>query len=86
MFTGKKFNCNMGAYYKFREISDRLYRENNLIVIEKAKGKTPRSIYFAEKREQPTRYNLMRQAISEAVAICLTYDQFKKVMYKKVIL
>ena len=34
MFTGKKFNCNKGAYYKFREISDRLCRENNLIVID----------------------------------------------------
>jgi len=33
MFTGKKFNCNKGAYYKFREISDRLCRENNLTVI-----------------------------------------------------
>lgn len=83
MFTGKKFNCNKGAYYKFREISDRLCRENNLIVIENPKGKTPRSIYFAEKRGEPTKYNLMRQAIDEAIAICLTYDQFKKVMYKK---
>lgn len=83
MFTGKKFNCNKGAYYKFREISDRLCRENNLTVIENPKGKTPRSIYFAEKRGEPTKYNLMRQAIDEAVAICLTYDQFKKVMYKK---
>ena len=83
MFTGKKFNCNKGAYYKFREISDRLCKENNLIVIENPKGKTPRSIYFAEKRGEPTKYNLMRQAIDEAIAICLTYDQFKKVMYKK---
>lgn len=83
MFTGKKFNCNKGAYYKFREISDRLCRENNLIVIENPKRKTPRSIYFAEKRGEPTKYNLMRQAIDEAIAICLTYDQFKKVMYKK---
>ncbi len=83
MFTGKKFNCNKGAYYKFREISDRLCKENNLIVIENPKGKIPRSIYFAEKRGEPTKYNLMRQAIDEAVAICLTYDEFKKVMYKK---
>lgn len=83
MFTGKKFNCNKGAYYKFREISDRLCKENNLIVIENPKGKTPRSIYFAEKRGEPTKYNLMRQAIDEAIAICLTYDQFKKVMYEK---
>ncbi len=83
MFTGKKFNCNKGAYYKFREISDRLCRENNLIVIENPKGKTPRSIYFAEKRGEPTKYNLMRQAMDEAMKICVSYTQFKKAMYKK---
>ena len=83
MFTGKKFNCNKGAYYKFREISDRLCRENDLIVIENPKGKTPRSIYFAEKRGEPTKYNLMRQAMDEAMKICVSYTQFKKAMYKK---
>ena len=83
MFTGKKFNCNKGAYYKFREISDRLCRENDLIVIENPKGKTPRSIYFAEKRGEPTKYNLMRQAMDEIMRICVSYAQFKKAMYKK---
>ena len=83
MFTGKKFNCNKGAYYRFRELSDNLCRENNLTVIEKPKGKTPRSIYFAEKRGEPTKYNLMRQAMDEAMEMCVSYAQFKKVMYKK---
>lgn len=53
MFTGKKFNCNKGAYYHFRELSDKLCREYELTVIEKPTGKTPRSIYFAEKRGEP---------------------------------
>lgn len=83
MFTGKKFNCNKGAYYRFRELSDNLCRENNLAVIENPKGKTPRSIYFAEKRGEPTKYNLMRQTMDEAMEICISYAQFKKVMYKK---
>lgn len=83
IFTGKKFNCNKSAYYRFRELSDNLCRENNLTVIEKPKGKTPRSIYFAEKRGEPTKYNLMRNAMDEAMEICLSYAQFKKVMYKK---
>lgn len=60
-----------------------LCRENNLTVIEKPKGKTPRSIYFAEKRGEPTKYNLMRQAMDESMEMCLSYAQFKKVMYKK---
>lgn len=83
MFTGKKFNCNKGAYYHFRELSDELCREYGLTVIEKPKGKTPRNIYFAEKRGEPTKYNLMRQAMDEAMEICVSYSQFKKVMYKK---
>lgn len=83
MFTGKKFNCNKGAYYHFRELSDELCREYGLTVIEKPKGKTPRSIYFAEKRGEPTKYNLMRQAMDETMKICVSYAQFKKAMYKK---
>ena len=83
MFTGKKFNCNKGAYYHFRELSDELCREYELTVIEKPRGKTPRNIYFAEKRGEPTKYNLMRQAMYEAMEICVSYSQFKKAMYKK---
>ena len=83
MFTGKKFNCNKGAYYHFRELSDKLCRENNLTVIENPKGKTPRSIYFAEKRGEPTKYNVIRQAIDESMGMCINYGQFKKIMLKK---
>ena len=57
-------------------------KENNLTVIEKPKGRTPRNIYFAEKRGEPTKYNLMRQAIDEAMEMCINYAQFKKIMLK----
>ena len=83
MFTGKKFNCNKGAYYHFRELSDELCRKYGLTVIEKPKGKTPRSIYFAEKRGEPTKYNVMRKTIDEAMEMCINYGQFKKIMLKK---
>ena len=83
MFTGKKFNCNKGAYYHFRQLSDELCAENNLTVIKNPKGRTPRNIYFAEKRGEPTKYNLMRKAIDETLEMCLSYAQFKKAMYKK---
>lgn len=83
MFTGKKFNCNKGAYYRFRGLSDQLCAENNLVVIKNPKGKTPRNIYFAEKRGEPTKYNLMRKAIDEAMENCVNYAQFKKIMLKK---
>ena len=83
MFTGKKFDCNKRAYYHFRELSDELCREYGLTVIEKPAGKTPRSIYFAEKRGEPTKYNVIRQAIDEAMQMCINYGQFKKIMLKK---
>ena len=60
-----------------------LETSGQVTVIEKPKGKTPRNIYFAEKRGEPTKYNLMRQAMDEAMEICVSYSQFKKVMYKK---
>ena len=83
MFTGKKFDCNKGAYYRFRGLSDELCAENNLTVIKNPKGRTPRNIYFAEKRGEPTKYNLMRKAIDEAMESCINYAQLKKIMYKK---
>ena len=55
MFTGEKFNCNKGAYYKFRGISDKICEKCGLTVIENPKGRTPRNIYFAEKRGEPTK-------------------------------
>ena len=83
MFTGKKFNCNKGAYFHFRGLSDELCEKYNLTVIKNPKGRTPRNIYFAEKRGEPTKYNLMRKAIDEAMEMCVSYTQFKKVMYQK---
>lgn len=83
MVTGKKFNCNKGAYYRFRGLSDELCKEYGLTVIENPKGKTPRNIFFAEKRGEPTKYNLMRQAIDEAMEMCINYGQFKKIMLRK---
>lgn len=83
MFTRKKFNCNKGAYYKFRGLSDELCEKYGLTFIKNPKGRTARNIYFAEKRGEPTKYNLMRKAIDEAMEMCINYGQFKKIMYKK---
>lgn len=83
MFTGKKFDCNKGAYFRFRGLSDELCEKHNLTVIKNPKGRTARNIYFAEKRGEPTKYNLMRKAINEAMEMCINYGQFKKIMYKK---
>lgn len=78
--TGNKFNCNMGAYEQLRKVSDRLCQEHDLSVIKNPKGHTPRSLYFAEKNNEPTRYNLMREAIDYALESCIDYDQLKRAL------
>lgn len=57
MFTGKKFNCNKGAYYHFRELSDELCKEYGLTVIERSKGKH-QEVYILQKNEE-SQQNIM---------------------------
>ena len=77
---GKKFNDNKAAYSKLRRLSDEICRENGLSVIEKPRGKTPRQIHFAEKNGEPTRYNLMREAIDNAVSLSTNFPTFISLM------
>ena len=80
LIDGKKFNCNKGAYRRFRRLSDDICRENSYSVIEKPRGKTPRQIYMAEKMGEPTRYNLMRDAIDESISLSTDMDDFFALM------
>lgn len=82
LIDGKKFNCNKGAYRRLRRLSDDLCRENGYSVIEKPRGKTPRPIYMAEKNGESTRYNLMRDAIDEAIALSTDMNDFFFIMKK----
>ena len=67
LWDGRKFNCGKRAFYQFHKLSDDLCREYHLSTIQNPKGKTPRSIYFAERNGEPTRYNLMREAVDAAL-------------------
>ena len=80
MWDGKKFNCNEGAYWKFRALSDELCAEHRLTIIKNPQGKTPRRIYFAEKRDEPTTFNLMREAIDSAITCSRGFSDFKIIM------
>lgn len=80
MWNGKKFNCNEGAYWKLRSISDELCKGNGLTVIKNPKGKTPRKLYFAEKNGEATQYNLMRVAIDKALEMSTNPKDFTYVM------
>ena len=77
MVNGKKFNDDKRCYYEMRRVSDAICRERGLSVIEKPKGHTPRAIYFAEKQGEATKYNLMREAIDRALAVCSTPEDLR---------
>ncbi|NBK77037.1 hypothetical protein D5272_00070 [bacterium D16-76] len=53
-----------------------------LSVIQNPSGKTPRKLYFAEKNSEPTRHNLMREAIDKALTMSTNDKMFCAVMRK----
>ena len=81
---GKKFNDNKAAYAEMRRISDSYCRSYGLSVIDNPGGKTPRAIYFAEKKGEPTRYNLMREAIDRALAQnCINLQELQRALMEQ---
>ena len=73
-------NTGTGAYWKFRALSDKLCEEHNLTVIKNPSGKTPRSIYFAEKKGEPTTFNVLREAIDYGIEHSRSFEYFKWIM------
>lgn len=82
MWDGKKYDCSKREYYKLRRLSDELCAENNLTVIKNPAKKASRAIYFGEKNGEPTKYNLMREAIDKALTMSNSIYQFKFIMRK----
>jgi len=80
LWDGRKFDCGKRAYYQFRQLSDDLCREYQLSTIKNPKGKTPRSIYFAEKNGEPTKYNLMREALEAALKVSVDGNDLRKAL------
>lgn len=83
MWNGKKFNCNKKAYYKFRDLSDSLCEREHLTVIANLQNKISRTLYYAEKNGEPTKYNLMREAIDKALNISCSPKEFIYVLKKQ---
>ncbi len=82
---GKKYNYSKSEMQKLRDTSDLICKEYGLSVIEtdnKSKASS-RVLYFAEKNNEPTKYNLMRTAIDEAIKISPVPKEFIKIMRKK---
>lgn len=84
MWDGKKMPAKYGSYYRMRAESDRICKENGLSVIDDPQHhKTARSVYFAEKNGEPTRFNLMREALDEAISMSRNWYELSLVLKKK---
>ncbi|MFR5876373.1 MAG: relaxase/mobilization nuclease domain-containing protein [Eubacterium sp.] len=80
---GKKYNYSKSEMQRLRNLSDEICKEYGLSVIETQNKAPSRALYFAEKNNEPTKYNLMRIAIDEAIKISPTPKEFVKIMRKK---
>lgn len=82
---GKKYNYSKSEMQRLRDLSDELCKQYGLSVIKTDnKSKAPsRTLYFAEKNNEPTKYNLMRVAIDEAIKISPVPKEFVRIMRKK---
>lgn len=78
---GKRYHDNKKNLAKLRALSDELCRQYRLSVIENPKGrKKPYALYMAEKNGLPTRDNLARLAIDEAISKSYTLQDFRRLM------
>ena len=76
---GKHYHDNKKNLRLFRRHSDELCREYALSVIEHPSGrKKPYALYQAEKQGRPTRDNVARQAVDEAVSKSFTLKDFDR--------
>ena len=81
---GLKFNGCKANTRLLRDTSDRICLEHGLSVINEPKGRRVGTyLYKMEHAGMPTRYNVARQAIDEAVALSLTLEEFKYELRKR---
>ena len=75
---GKRFHGCRETTGMLREMSDRICQEHGLSVIKNPKGQRVNTyLYKMERAGMPTRYNVARQSIDEAIALSLTIEEFK---------
>ena len=75
---GKRFHGCRETTGMLREMSDRICQEHGLSVIKNPKGQRVNTyLYKMERAGMPTRYNVARQSIDEAIALSFTLEEFK---------
>lgn len=64
---GKKYNYSKTEQRKLRNVSDRICAEHGLSVIENPHKAPSRQVWLDEKSGKPTRYNVYREDVREAI-------------------
>lgn len=64
---GKKYNYSKAEQRKLRNVSDRICMEHGLSVIENPRKAPSRQVWLDEKSGKPTRYNVYREDVKEAI-------------------
>ena len=64
---GKKYNYSKTEQRKLRDVSDRICMEHGLSIIENPHKAPSRQIWLDEKSGKPTRYNVYREDVREAI-------------------
>ena len=83
MWDGRKLEAKYCVYYALRAMSDRICREHGLSVVQNPqRHKAARSVYFAEKNGERTRFNLMREALDRALSLCSSWSEMTTVLRK----
>lgn len=81
---GKRFHFCTEETMRIRTVSDRICRERDLSVIEHPEGKrVPYPLYKMEQAGMPTRYNVARQALDEAISVSVNMEEFKSELKKR---
>lgn len=83
LLDGKKYNYSKKEQKRLRDTSDKICREYGLSIISKPKTKTPRNIYMDEKSGKPTRYNIYREDITEALENTRNVNSFVRYLRQK---
>ena len=80
---GKKYNYSKAEQQRLRDISDRLCREYGLSVIEHGHKAPSRPVWLDEQSGKPTRYNVYRADVREAVNGSRTVEMLEKYLRRK---
>ena len=80
---GKKYNYSKAEQQRLRDISDRLCQEYGLSVIEHGRKAPSRPVWLDEQSGKPTRYNIYRADVREAVNGSRTVEMMERYLRRK---